>query len=266
MKTILLTVWLATSSALPANPNPVASRSSSQPLPSAGVLSAPSSRRNDVRFQDDQRLRANEAQIKAYNDRLDAEMAEAAAKAQAAREAAYTDKVEGARPPLVAGSPTLGTKHPAAELEVMKAEKKGLQQRRVNTHRRIDGLEKAGNQQVATASGLRGSTPQAQRWINRLRGHVVLQAVAGQGGTTLQRHDFRADGSYVVAVEAVFPAGATGSVAQNGGVSRGRWQVNDQVGQVFVVTVLSNGAVRSMRIDEAGGQLYLNGQLAVILN
>lgn len=118
----------------------------------------------------------------------------------------------------------------------------------------------------SAAGTLADATPLAQRWLKKLRGQTVRQFWASQGMSSDKKHWFNADGSYrfwSASMVSISVPGA-GALGTDGDDVRGRWQIREQSGQVFVEVRTTNGQVRRMRITEDNRNWYLNGEKAFV--
>lgn len=119
---------------------------------------------------------------------------------------------------------------------------------------------------MSATDALADSTPLAQRWLRKLRGQTVRQFWASQGMSSDKKHWFNADGSYrfwSASMVSISVPGA-GALGTDGDDVRGRWQIREQAGQVFVEVRYANGQVRRMRITEDNRNWYLNGEKAFV--
>lgn len=121
---------------------------------------------------------------------------------------------------------------------------------------------------VAPAPGANGpladSTPQAQRWLQKLRGKHVRQFWASQGMSSDKTHRLRADGTYTFTSSSMVSVDVPGASALStgGDNTRGRWRIADLGGRVYLEVRYSNGQVRRMPITEDERNWYLDGEKA----
>jgi hypothetical protein len=121
-----------------------------------------------------------------------------------------------------------------------------------------------------TAGGpLADNTPEAQWWLNKLRGKVVRQFFSAGGGSggSMTSETFRylnADGTYSLRRESATSIYVPGASA--GGTSRdsaqGRWRIKDAGGQCYLFIQLSNGETQMLRLTRDERYWYLDGEKA----
>jgi hypothetical protein len=124
------------------------------------------------------------------------------------------------------------------------------------------------------AGPLADNTPQAQEWLQKLRGKVIKQFSGGGGMSAEKTRFLAADGTYSMKSSSVVsidvgpyggaPTASASSIGRNS--QTGRWKIRDENGRIFLQIWTGDGQVLMLPITRDSRNWYLNGEKAFAVN